>query len=249
LTVQAPDQVLDVDGPAPRDPYAVLGVSPGSEDVVIRAAYRALMQKYTSLSRLDADILADDRRAREVQAAYDRIEAARQAGEAPAVAQPDPTPAFEAQAASFTAAPAPPGPSPEPLPQAPAEPELSIATAPHVRRRGTAVPLLAAASVVVAGLAAVLWAARHPASGEKSARPSLQVRLQPRAAAASVGRPTAGRSARCASMSAPSATAWPPDRWRWAWPRPRAPRASPRLRRPPLLPQLPRRHPPRRRPR
>ncbi|MBV8684866.1 MAG: hypothetical protein JO111_18480 [Caulobacteraceae bacterium] len=62
------------------DAYAVLGVSPESEDVVVRAAYRALMQKYTSLTRLDAP--DDDQRAREVQAAYDRVAAARRAAAA-----------------------------------------------------------------------------------------------------------------------------------------------------------------------
>ncbi|CAN5444306.1 hypothetical protein BH09PSE4_BH09PSE4_13590 [soil metagenome] len=33
-------------GPTPSDPYAVLGVSPGADDVVVRAAWKALLRKY-----------------------------------------------------------------------------------------------------------------------------------------------------------------------------------------------------------
>ncbi|HEY1928346.1 MAG TPA: hypothetical protein VGG92_12845 [Caulobacteraceae bacterium] len=78
------------------DAYAILGVSPESEDVVVRAAYRALMQKYTSLTRLDAP--DDDERAREIQAAYDWVAAARRAAAAVrpfpklVVVEPDPPP-------------------------------------------------------------------------------------------------------------------------------------------------------------
>jgi curved DNA-binding protein CbpA len=55
------------DGPVTRDHYAVLGVSPASEDVVIRAAYRALMQRYHP----DADPSSEaSQRAQAINAAY-----------------------------------------------------------------------------------------------------------------------------------------------------------------------------------
>ncbi|MGI9170492.1 MAG: J domain-containing protein, partial [Caulobacteraceae bacterium] len=50
------------------DPYAVLGISPDSEDVVIRAAYRALKEKYSG-GRGARDAW-DKQRAREIDAAY-----------------------------------------------------------------------------------------------------------------------------------------------------------------------------------
>ena len=50
-----------------RDYYAILGVSPTSEDVVIRAAYRALMRRYHP----DADPSSEAaQRAQEINAAY-----------------------------------------------------------------------------------------------------------------------------------------------------------------------------------
>ena len=50
-----------------RDYYAILGVTPASEDVVIRAAYRALMRRYHP----DADPSSDaSRRAQEINTAY-----------------------------------------------------------------------------------------------------------------------------------------------------------------------------------
>ncbi|MBA2771836.1 MAG: J domain-containing protein, partial [Sphingomonas sp.] len=49
------------------DYYAILGVSPTSEDVVIRAAYRALMRRYHP----DTDSSSDaTERARAINAAY-----------------------------------------------------------------------------------------------------------------------------------------------------------------------------------
>jgi DnaJ-domain-containing protein 1 len=50
-----------------RDAYDVLGVAPTSEEVVIRAAYRALMRK--DLAAEDGDPRPEDRRARGVGAA------------------------------------------------------------------------------------------------------------------------------------------------------------------------------------
>jgi len=58
---------------AEPDAYEVLGVSPRAEDVVVRAAYRALLNKYTTAGRLPDDPAGDDRRIREVQAAYDLV--------------------------------------------------------------------------------------------------------------------------------------------------------------------------------
>jgi hypothetical protein len=55
----------------PLNPYDVLGVAPTSEDVVIRAAYRALMRKY--LAAEHGEPLQSDRRAREVNAAYELL--------------------------------------------------------------------------------------------------------------------------------------------------------------------------------
>lgn len=50
-----------------RDCYAILGVTPSSEDVVIHAAYRALMRRYHP----DANAAADaEERVREISAAY-----------------------------------------------------------------------------------------------------------------------------------------------------------------------------------
>jgi curved DNA-binding protein CbpA len=54
-------------GTVQGDYYAILGVSPSSEDVVIRAAYRALMRRYHP----DADRSSDATdRARQINAAY-----------------------------------------------------------------------------------------------------------------------------------------------------------------------------------
>jgi hypothetical protein len=54
-----------------RDAYDVLGVAPTSEEVVIRAAYRALMRRY--LAAEHGDPRPEDRRAREVSAAYELL--------------------------------------------------------------------------------------------------------------------------------------------------------------------------------
>jgi hypothetical protein len=56
---------------AKEDLYAILGVSPDSEDIVIKAAYRALMRRYHPDTNNDADALA---RAREINAAYAVLE-------------------------------------------------------------------------------------------------------------------------------------------------------------------------------
>jgi hypothetical protein len=58
---------------AEPDPYAVLGVSPDAEDVVIRAAYRALLHKYTTPGRIPEDPVGDDARTRAVQGAYELL--------------------------------------------------------------------------------------------------------------------------------------------------------------------------------
>jgi hypothetical protein len=55
------------------DAYAVLGLSPEAEDVVVRAAYRALMHKYTTPGRLPDDPAGDDARMNAVQGAYDLL--------------------------------------------------------------------------------------------------------------------------------------------------------------------------------
>jgi hypothetical protein len=55
----------------PLNPYDVLGVAPTSEEVVIRAAWRALMRKH--LAAEHGDPLRSDRRAGEVNAAYELL--------------------------------------------------------------------------------------------------------------------------------------------------------------------------------
>jgi hypothetical protein len=62
---------LFLDTHPPLNPYDVLGVAPTSEDVVIRAAWRALMRKY--LAAEHGDPLHSDRRAGEVNAAYELL--------------------------------------------------------------------------------------------------------------------------------------------------------------------------------
>jgi curved DNA-binding protein CbpA len=72
-----------------RDYYAVLGVAPGSEDVVITAAYRALMRRYHPDTNKDATAQQKAREINEAyavlgaaakRAEYDRQRAARQTG-------------------------------------------------------------------------------------------------------------------------------------------------------------------------
>jgi hypothetical protein len=159
--------------------YAVLGVSPDSEDVVIRAAYRALMQKYTSLARLHEE--ADDRRAREIQAAYDAIETARRSPEpdaAPPPADPPQAPAMPAE--TLEAEPAEPPavlPAPPPLTHAPP-------------RRTGAAALIAAALVLAAGGAAAWWALQpRPSPRAQATASALQVRVRPAPAASPLARP------------------------------------------------------------
>jgi hypothetical protein len=160
------------DPPMTTSAYAVLGVCPDSEDVVIRAAYRALMQKYTSLARLHEDFGADDRRAREVQAAYDAIEAARR--------EPEPTPDL-----LFA-----PSPAPVEVAEAPPEPEPVAPLAHAPRPRSGIAALIAFGLVVAAGGAAAWWALRSEAPLNGAERPSLQVRLHHgQAAAAPISRP------------------------------------------------------------
>ena len=74
-----------------RDYYAVLGVAPGSEDVVIAAAYRALMRRYHPDTNKDATAQQKAREINEAyavlgdaakRAEYDRQRATGQAGQA-----------------------------------------------------------------------------------------------------------------------------------------------------------------------
>ncbi|HWF01869.1 MAG TPA: J domain-containing protein [Caulobacteraceae bacterium] len=84
--------------------YGVLGVSPDAEHVVIRAAYRALMHKYSSPSRIGQDPGADDARARAVQSAYDLL------------SDPDRRDAYDAARGGQTAAGVPPASAPASAP-------------------------------------------------------------------------------------------------------------------------------------
>jgi hypothetical protein len=159
------------------DAYAVLGVSAESEDVVVRAAYRALMQKYTSLARLDSN--ADDRRAREVQAAYDRIELDRRG---PAET-PGPTSAAPAAAIATPATPAVAAPA------ASAPPAARATTPPRPRTARAAT--IVVGSLLVAGGAAAFWLGGHrsPAPAIPASARTLHVRLQRGAAAPPLVRP------------------------------------------------------------
>ena len=66
--------------PGPDDPYAVLGIAPGSSDDELEQAYRRLMSEYhpdrvANAAREIRDTA--DRRAREINQAYDRIKRER----------------------------------------------------------------------------------------------------------------------------------------------------------------------------
>jgi hypothetical protein len=165
------------------DAYAVLGISPESEDVVVRAAYRALMQKYTSLTRLDAP--DDDQRAREIQAAYDRVATARRSVFAPPAA---PVALF----AESTQTEAPPAGALEFHPPwaEPADPAASTPTL-QLPRRSIAWIAGAGALALCAAVAATLWApSRHgQAAAPAPVVSKLKVRLQRRPAAVSLAKP------------------------------------------------------------
>jgi hypothetical protein len=164
---------------AEPDPYAVLGVSPDAEDVVIRAAYRALLHKYTTPGRIPEDPVGDDARTRAVQGAYELLK------------DPEVRRAYDqhrrerAQAAAALAARAAPVAAAEPLVLKPE----GAARRPPPRRRRSAAPLMVGLFLIAAlGAGAyVLW--RHPpafakfASAEGVAAPSRKPALAATAAA------------------------------------------------------------------
>ena len=165
------------------DAYAILGISPDSEDVVVRAAYRALMQKYTSLTRLDAP--DDDERAREIQAAYDRVAAARRAD---ASARPFP------RLVVVEPAPPPSPPLARPQPAFASAATADVATPPVAndelgQKPAAATRLPGRAAVWIAGagalalcgsVAATLWAPSHPGAQHATVAARLMVKLQRR---------------------------------------------------------------------
>ena len=64
-----------------RDPYQVLGISPGASDEEIKKAYRALSRKYHPDANIDnPNREAAEERFKEVQQAYDRIMKEKQQG-------------------------------------------------------------------------------------------------------------------------------------------------------------------------
>ncbi|HEX4740069.1 MAG TPA: J domain-containing protein [Caulobacteraceae bacterium] len=177
---------------AEPDPYAVLGVSPDAEDVVIRAAYRALMHKYTTPGRLPEDPVGDDSRTRAVQGAYellkdpeirraydqhrrDQAQAQAQAAAAAATAT-----ATATKAASLAA---------EPLVLKPAEPGRAARSRP---RRRSAAPLMVGLVLVVALGAAALVLGRKSLPGVNEFASADSVAAQPQkpaALATAPGRP------------------------------------------------------------
>ena len=163
---------------AEPDPYAVLGVSPDAEDVVIRAAYRALMHKYTTPGRLPEDPVGDDARTRAVQGAYELVKdpeirrAYDQHRRDQAQAQAAAAAATATKAASLTA---------EPLVLKPAEP--GRAARPRPRRRSAA-PLLVGLVLVVALGAAALVLGRKSLPGVNEFASADSVAAQPQKPAA-----------------------------------------------------------------
>lgn len=125
---------------AEPDPYAVLGVSPDAEDVVIRAAYRALLHKYTTPGRVPDDPVGDDARTRAVQGAYELLK------------DPEIRRAYDqhrrdqAQAVAEAASRAEPGPS-EPLVLKPGGPGRRARSKP---RRRSAAPLIVGVLLIAA---------------------------------------------------------------------------------------------------
>lgn len=168
---------------AEPDPYAVLGVSPEAEDVVIRAAYRALLHKYTTPGRLPEDPVADDARTRAVQGAYELLK------------DPEIRRAYDqhrreqAEAASSAAAAAAARPAP-----AAGEPlvlksnDAARAGRAQARRGRSAAPLMVGVVLLLALGAAALILGRKPLPGgvnDFAASQSLSVEPQKPASLAS----------------------------------------------------------------
>ncbi|MBV8684865.1 MAG: J domain-containing protein [Caulobacteraceae bacterium] len=164
------------------DPYAVLGVSPDAEDVVIRAAYRALLHKYTTPGRLPEDPVGDDARTRAVQGAYELLK------------DPEIRKAYDqhrreqVQAAAEAAAKAAPAAAVEPLVLNPGRPGRP-ARAP--RRRSPGVPLIVGVFLLIALGAAALVLGRRGLPSFNLPASSTQV-----AAADSTAAPTDKPAAR-----------------------------------------------------
>ena len=173
---------------ASEDAYTILGVSPDAEHVVIRAAYRALMHKYSSPARIDNDPHGDDIRARAVQTAYERL------------SDPDRRAAYDAERkAAYEAERQPPRPTPAtfaavdpPLVMTP-RPTAAAASRPVARQRRrspVALLLLAAlliAGVVIAGIALVGRFGSHAQpSDETVSGTALEVRTGKAPAASAV---------------------------------------------------------------
>ena len=133
---------------ASEDAYTILGVSPDAEHVVIRAAYRALMHKYSSPARIDNDPHGDDIRARAVQTAYERL------------SDPDRRAAYDAERrAAYDAERQAPRPAPAtfaavdpPLVMTPRPTAAAASRRVAPQRRRSPVPLLLLAALLVAGV-------------------------------------------------------------------------------------------------
>jgi hypothetical protein len=168
------------------DPYAVLGVSPDAEDVVIRAAYRALLHKYTTPGRIPEDPVGDDARTRAVQGAYELLKdpeirraydqhRREQAQAAEAAA------AHAAAKAAATQAAARAAPAAEPLVLNPGGGARAARARARPRRRSPAPLIIVLLLVVAAGAAALVL--------ERKGLPSLSFNQ-----AASSGSPAAAEA-------------------------------------------------------
>ncbi len=121
------------------DAYAVLGVSPETEDVVVRAAYRALKEKYSGADgSLDA---WDEQRAREIEAAYEVLRDPRRRRAYDRSLDAAPPPAHPPSSTAFSPAPPSLAATPAPVPLAPLVarvPPRDPAVAPAARPAGRA---------------------------------------------------------------------------------------------------------------